>query len=280
MATDPLCGTCTAVDFFSLVYPSHNKHFVHVKTLGKLNQLMERSHTCKLCALVTDTAVRLIARSTNPPSSEIIECRLFTQSFCTTGTSQIHRLFVALKQPPYDREALDTIEFQAFWDIDPKEEHPDIPLTQHDQTLEREHDRQKDRPRLPATLFGSGRKIESMLDVSRVRDWLRRCEAEHGETCRSPHWLGPSEQSKFLKVIDVHRRCIVNAPPDCRYLAVSYVWGDSARLVKCTTSNVGRMQEQFGLDQFELPKTVTDSMTLVENMGEQYLWYYFLSPFY
>lgn len=67
------------------------------------------------------------------------------------------------------------------------------------------------------------------------------------------------------------KRCIVNAPPEYRYVALSYVWG-GIPFTKTTARNIALFREERGLDQNPLLNTITDSMKLVSLLGERYLW--------
>ncbi|KAF2193474.1 HET-domain-containing protein [Zopfia rhizophila CBS 207.26] len=120
-------------------------------------------------------------------------------------------------------------------------------------------------------LKGSGRVVELQVDTKTLRNWLRQCEDHHGGNCSVPKWLGNAEQPSSLKVIDVKRKCIVNAPPRCRYLALSYVWG-ACQTFRSTTVNNVQFRVENGIDKEIVPKTIMDAMKLVLSLGEQYLW--------
>ena len=66
----------------------------------------------------------------------------------------------------------------------------------------------------------------------------------------------PSTPEK-LKVIDCVERKIDDAPPNCEYIALSYVWGAN--------------QECPSLRE-KLPQTIEDSITTVLHLGYRYLW--------
>jgi hypothetical protein len=125
---------------------------------------------------------------------------------------------------------------------------------------------------------GSGREFSSLVDTDRVRGWLQQCESHHGDRCGEPEWLSSSEAPEFLKVIDVDKRCIVDAPPNCRYLALSYVWGkpppeqDAQLCRSTTTANIGQLRKEGGMSPASLPRTIRDAMTLTASLGERYLW--------
>lgn len=78
---------------------------------------------------------------------------------------------------------------------------------------------------------------------------------------------------KFLRVIDVHQQCLVQAESGCRYLALSYVWGNG-RTVMLNQKNKAQLSTPSGLAKIrrKLAKTISDAMTLVGLIGERYLW--------
>lgn len=68
----------------------------------------------------------------------------------------------------------------------------------------------------------SGRLITETIQPSLVQHWLRKCEQNHKDSC-GKHTLDSDKRGIF--VIDVNKRCIIEKPVRCRYVALSYVWG-------------------------------------------------------
>ncbi|KAI0121825.1 HET-domain-containing protein [Daldinia grandis] len=87
-----------------------------------------------------------------------------------------------------------------------------------------------------------------------VNAWMRRCEQGHAR-CRV-EW---SDQLLICKMIDVSSRQIVSCPLQCRYIALSYVWG-------------GVSPKYGALESRELPQTIEDAITVTKALGLQYLW--------
>lgn len=123
---------------------------------------------------------------------------------------------------------------------------------------------------------GFGRQIKPVIDISRLKGWLDECEVKHGAKCHAPKWFGEQQQPDFLRVIDVKKNCVIAAPPDCRYVSLSYVWGDrkemKSRLWLSTVANRDAFEKEGGLDIQALPRTIFDAIELVSMMGEHYLW--------
>ena len=115
-----------------------------------------------------------------------------------------------------------------------------------------------------------GRPIkEDSLDFDLLASWLRRCSGDHGNSCTPDTVM----DDFCLRVIDVRARCVVKAPPSCRYLALSYVWGKSRQLLLVQKTHV-RLTSKGGLDgqHHDILPTIKDAMLLCEKLKESYLW--------
>ncbi len=131
---------------------------------------------------------------------------------------------------------------------------------------------------------GTGRDVTDLVDLGRVKKWIDTCQSRHGGVCDKPHWLGAQQTVLGLRVIDVLAKRVVSAPPGCRYLALSYVWGASflptaaaevlkPRLASMALScNIVSLGEEGGLSCLALPRTIQDAITLTHGLGERYLW--------
>jgi hypothetical protein len=107
------------------------------------------------------------------------------------------------------------------------------------------------------------------LDFDLLRSWLSRCSENHGSGC-APDTV---TDDFCLRVIDVGSRRVVEAPPSCRYLALSYVWGDSRQLL-LEQNTYARLTSEGGLDDqyHDISSTIKDAMLLCEKLKESYLW--------
>ncbi|OTA60820.1 HET-domain-containing protein [Hypoxylon sp. EC38] len=105
------------------------------------------------------------------------------------------------------------------------------------------------RPRLSARERG----VRWNRDI--VRGWMTKCEREHSTSCRV-EW---SDELLLCSMIDVSSRRIVKCPPQCRYVALSYVWG-------------GISPQPGALERGELPQTIEDAIAVTKDLGLKYLW--------
>lgn len=83
--------------------------------------------------------------------------------------------------------------------------------------------------------------------------------------------LGPFQNfdpSVFLIVIAVRK--LVDAPPGCRYVALSYVLGKTNNNTATSSAPQASMSPKANDKRFE--KVIEDSITVTQALGLQYLW--------
>ncbi|KAJ4387295.1 hypothetical protein N0V93_007884 [Gnomoniopsis smithogilvyi] len=115
--------------------------------------------------------------------------------------------------------------------------------------------------------------LEDRIDLAVCREWLRECESQHLGDCVCP---GPGASTEFpadLRVLDVVEGCIVPAAMGCRYVALSYVWGqvDTFSLQRDNVIDLetpGALWEHRSL----MPKTISDAVQVTQCLGERFLW--------
>lgn len=128
---------------------------------------------------------------------------------------------------------------------------------------------------------GSARRVDpQQVDYQKLKQWIHICE-DHHQGCKPPiTWTQPRAKSSDMNgvhpfmVIDVIEQRVVTAPPDCRYAALSYVWGPIEMQFQVQQANLAAVSAEFGLAgvETELPETIKDAMQLVKEIGERYLW--------
>ncbi|KIW92953.1 uncharacterized protein Z519_06802 [Cladophialophora bantiana CBS 173.52] len=74
-------------------------------------------------------------------------------------------------------------------------------------------------------------------------------------------------------VVDVQQKMLVDAGNSCRYLALSYAWGNVPQL----QLTLGRKEELFVPGALQrcweqIPRVIRDAMHVVAAIGEKYLW--------
>lgn len=95
------------------------------------------------------------------------------------------------------------------------------------------------------------------VDIDLVRRWVHECDIGHP----SCEWNNPSTLVS-LKVIDCKQLIVVPAPPNCRYVALSYLWGKPS------------LQQEAGFSgsSQNLPKSIQHSLEITRALGYDYLW--------
>ncbi|KAF2419589.1 HET-domain-containing protein [Tothia fuscella] len=128
----------------------------------------------------------------------------------------------------------------------------------------------KEQDSIWSAFAGARALIEEQIDPDRVRQWLDTCESSH-PLCEPLSYEG---MKRFpYRVIDVESSCVVNAPENCRYVCLSYVWG-MAVSIQLTTQTLPRFSSPGGLSEIlhELPNTIRDAIALLKLLKERYLW--------
>ncbi|KAF4632992.1 hypothetical protein G7Y89_g5142 [Cudoniella acicularis] len=130
---------------------------------------------------------------------------------------------------------------------------------------------------LPDGTFGHSTTLGEILLVSDDNKMSGRRPTNrgvlHGEKCQKSKSKPPSQGSYPLILIDVERRRLVNADLDCRYVALSYVWG-KVYMLQTLEANLVELQEDNALanSNDKIPRAIREAMEVVAGMGEKYLW--------
>ncbi|KIM96766.1 hypothetical protein OIDMADRAFT_204534 [Oidiodendron maius Zn] len=118
-----------------------------------------------------------------------------------------------------------------------------------------------------------GRPIGSQIEMSVLRGWLSSCETCHGDKCEGLKTKDPSASTKPLILVDVVHRRLVECSPSCRYITLSYVWGKVSTF-QTSMTNFSELQRDDALTRIgsKIPRVIRDSIDVVANLGEKYLW--------
>ncbi len=122
---------------------------------------------------------------------------------------------------------------------------------------------------------GFGRQVKApQVDFKLLKMWLRSCQKWHVGVCDDLIFGSVDDTGlPYFKVIDVWKQCVVNASIECRYFALSYVWG-SAKSFLTTKADILHLERPGSLAERaeKLCETVKDAMMLVSKLGARYLW--------
>lgn len=102
------------------------------------------------------------------------------------------------------------------------------------------------------------------LETHIARDWL--------ETCEKGDEMIPNErQLKGLVAIDVIEHRVVKISGQCRYTALSYVWGGTSQ-IRYTHETRELLESPGGLLEVKLPQTIMDAITVTQHLDVRFLW--------
>lgn len=112
-------------------------------------------------------------------------------------------------------------------------------------------------------------RVQTEIQWSFVNDCLIECTKQH-DKCQEQYL----EQPHVIQLIDVKRRKLVRRSGNCKFVALSYIWGlnlNPTRLV-CRKSNAEDLERDGALDAKSLPRTIEDAIQVCRKIGERYLW--------
>lgn len=121
---------------------------------------------------------------------------------------------------------------------------------------------------------GMGRLLGiDFVDSSVIRNWTDNCHKYH--QCSAPissDGLDSNLPPGFI-LIDTLDMCLVEVDCPDRFLALSYVWGDSVKF-KTTSVNVGMLKESNAIRKSwsQLSPTIRDAIMLTSSLNERYIW--------
>ena len=114
----------------------------------------------------------------------------------------------------------------------------------------------------------AGRYIHDLsFDPQWVRQCLEDCDTNHECMGNVHHHASTAD----FHVIDVVDRCVIRAPPNCRYLALSYVWG-GIKQMRLTKNNMASLMEKGSLSAEPVPQTIEDAFTIARSLRIRYVW--------
>ncbi|KDR74962.1 hypothetical protein GALMADRAFT_570303 [Galerina marginata CBS 339.88] len=268
---DSLCDTCRALDLNPrrfVVGPSTDNEETNQPeepepdiNLGLVQDIKNKPH-CPFCRLI------LAALGPNTPTVEDGEQVAVTMSWDTDGpTPDINAPWnripkIRILRPYAQKEG-------GGWVSASLNLFPEITLLANDSPT-------------PSKTFFS-RVISDQIDFAMVQNWLSTCETLHGDQCNKTQMLDhevedPATEIPSFRLIDVVDNCIVPAPHNSKYVALSYVWGDikPETVLRTLQGNVEELEKPGALSLSEnydrIPLTIRDAMQVVRELNLRYLW--------
>lgn len=129
-------------------------------------------------------------------------------------------------------------------------------------------------------------ELDEWIDFSEVKRWIMHCDADHcvkasgNDECMplpfNPAVLPRTEKRQLdIRLVDVDNLCIVYAPLRAKYIALSYVWGQSNKpRLKLMSHNEEELSKPDALKTTWslIPNTIRDAISVARQLGERYLW--------
>ena len=118
-----------------------------------------------------------------------------------------------------------------------------------------------------------GRLVNECIDLNLVRGWIQNCKNSHISECGYTPWEKSRQFPVGLRLIDVKRMCVIKASNHAKYIALSYVWGNT-KTAQLTTQNKLSMEKISALSKRTdiIGRTILDAIQLVDGLEERYLW--------
>lgn len=236
------------------------------------SEIINRRKICELCNLI---AYHIKKNDVRPDAS----IRILTALFCDTIDKK-HKVRETVRLQIHEmKETVDTIigPLQAYQMaanegneirciLELQECSDPVPTTSDEIPQTQEH------PSRNVDTRFSGRLISPKANLELFSKWIKLCHKIHGERCEQPIFpVKVTSELKSLLVIDVERMCIVDAPAQCRYVALSYCWG-TALMLRHMLKNSAALRKDGALSDSKAPATISDAIELVKGVGEKYLW--------
>ncbi|KAF1964670.1 HET-domain-containing protein [Bimuria novae-zelandiae CBS 107.79] len=135
----------------------------------------------------------------------------------------------------------------------------------------------------------TGRPVFQSFNPLLAKIWLAKCHTQH--TACKPEYTAKDFQFPF-RVIDVQEGRLVDAPPDVRYIALSYVWGGVKQVMLKksnrrfleqpgyitseglaeATGEYAYVKEEMEAEGRIIPRTIREAIRLCQLINERYLW--------
>lgn len=111
---------------------------------------------------------------------------------------------------------------------------------------------------------------EEYISIDLMRKWITSCEMDHKTCCSRP----PLPSITLSWVIDTTNLCLVPAERGTRYIALSYVWGQT-EMLNTTQETVHSLQVAGALSvtsNLKVPRVIRHAISLASQLGQRYLW--------
>ncbi|KAK4221566.1 heterokaryon incompatibility protein-domain-containing protein [Podospora fimiseda] len=124
--------------------------------------------------------------------------------------------------------------------------------------------------RLPSVEYGQLLE-EERADFGLMRKWINDCDQTPHPWCSVPQFSDISHEIPGIRLIDCETRRVIIAKGACKFVALSYVWGQDQ--VKTPRSLLRSGTDKLPL--INIPQTINDAIEVTQRLkipGLRYLW--------
>ncbi|KAF8462859.1 heterokaryon incompatibility protein-domain-containing protein [Kalaharituber pfeilii] len=266
--TAPLCSVCSTLDLRTIFRDGLPDTPETKKSLGPLTRILASAPSCGLCSLITTLFNRswlLDSECKDIDLSRVTDvfltCQsagIFDRNSTTPETKIAYRLFVSTNDKPIE--------------IYNAQLENSAPLLMQLQLME------GDAARVGRARELHGRRVGETVDRGLIKQWMSLCHKYHGKKCEDAWWRWSESPGKrklppSVRMLDVVDMCLVPASDDCRFVALSYLWGADLDFSYSTKKATYEERcKKGGMEKVNLPPTILDTIGLVKEIGERYLW--------
>ena len=263
-----LCSQCKKVPFESWFFPQSWKELEFQQVMHKLEFVRANRDSCNFCRL-------LLAALSSDRGVETVTWK--------------RSAFVHFQPQPFgsvqdhgEKKLISRVNVQLIIDTETWSTKRNgtifghgIQLATDDHESEGYSGGTPDSNHVKRMLKGRRLRFPDRIDPKLLTRWLSICETSHNGTC-VPRSFGAGDNTPnfCFRCIDVQARCVKELDiATCRYVALSYVWGDAVQ-VKLGKDTSERLFSPGGLSDvcLDIPQTILDAMLVTSNIGERYLW--------
>ena len=129
-------------------------------------------------------------------------------------------------------------------------------------------------PRIPSAYIEKpGLKVNRKINLGSLRNWMSSCGFVPSPSNRNVSQAFFPPTLPMIRLVDTHNRCLIDADLTFNYACLSYVWGQSA-FTKLEKINLEKYKCKMGIGKGRRidAQTVEDAISLVNQLGLQYLW--------
>lgn len=226
-----LCDECRKVDWSSLrTFKQASRLSLCYDDLRPLTQTVEElaNSDCKICQLLSTIKDVRLDQDYNAYND-----------YCVLRASPLSEQPGYCRRNVYGASEITTLSTSGVWGSSPRD-RPALAVMRLDHTLKTKT--------IPA---GS-------IDYSKLQGFTQVCLKTHKDCSRT------RRNVPGLKLFDTKTRKVIQAPDQCEYLALSYVWGKQAVNGSPTIPTIDNSSE--------LPPVVNDAISVTNSLGYSYIW--------